>query len=120
MWCVVCGARVSVVCGARVSVVCGARVSVVCGARVSVVCGARVSVVCGARVSAVCGARVSVVCGARVSAVCKVICYLLSVSPHMPVTLNGGMRMPAWFDVFHLGEGKRYDEEGLTKASSEG
>lgn len=46
----------------------------------------------------------------------KIIC---PTAPHMPVTLNGGMRMPAWFDVFHLGEGKRYDEEGLTKASSE-
>ena len=40
--------------------------------------------------------------------------------PVMPVSLNGGMRMNSWFDVFHLGDGKKYDEEGQIKATAEG
>ena len=51
------------------------------------------------------------------------IVYLLCISigrPVMPVSLNGGMRMNSWFDVFHLGDGKKYDEEGQMKATAEG
>ena len=39
----------------------------------------------------------------------------------MPVSLNGGMRMPSWFDVYDLGEGsKKYDEQGIEKAVADG
>ena len=40
-------------------------------------------------------------------------------SPVMPVTLNRGMRMHSWFDVFHLGDGSEYDVESLSKAAAE-
>ena len=37
----------------------------------------------------------------------------------MPVTLNMGMKMPSWFDLYDLGDGKKYDEEGLLRATKE-
>ena len=37
----------------------------------------------------------------------------------MPVTLNMGMKMPSWFDLYDLGNGKKYDEEGLLRATKE-
>ena len=37
----------------------------------------------------------------------------------MPVTLNMGMKMPSWFDLYDLGEGKKYDEEGILRATKE-
>lgn len=47
---------------------------------------------------------------------CKLIC------PHsqsMPVTLNGGMRMPSWFDIYGLDIDAKQDEPGLVSASDE-
>ncbi|OWF43055.1 Acyl-protein thioesterase 1 [Mizuhopecten yessoensis] len=35
------------------------------------------------------------------------------------VTLNGGMPMPSWFDIFGLDPKARQDEEGIRKASQE-
>ena len=30
-----------------------------------------------------------------------------------------GMKMPSWFDLYDLGDGKKYDEEGLLRATKE-
>lgn len=38
---------------------------------------------------------------------------LFPTAPSIPVTLNGGMRMPAWFDLYGLVEGAKRDTEGL-------
>jgi predicted esterase len=43
--------------------------------------------------------------------------YILPTAPTIPVTLNMGMRMNAWTDIYSLrSEDKRYDEEGLTQS----
>ena len=39
----------------------------------------------------------------------KVIC---PTAPVMPVTLNGGYKMPSWFDLMTLEVGGPQDEEG--------
>ncbi|TPP57337.1 Acyl protein thioesterase 1 [Fasciola gigantica] len=47
---------------------------------------------------------------------CKLIC------PHAPstsVTLNGGMRMPAWYDIYNLQIDAKQDEKGIMEASAE-
>jgi predicted esterase len=38
-------------------------------------------------------------------------------APVQPVTLNGGMRMPSWYDIYGLTTGTREDEAGLKRAS---
>ena len=38
--------------------------------------------------------------------------FIFPHAPSMPVTLNGGMRMPAWYDIFQLGGGPE-DEAGI-------
>ncbi len=43
------------------------------------------------------------------------------VFPHAPdraVTLNGGMVMPAWYDIYALERGSRVDLEGLAQSAS--
>lgn len=35
----------------------------------------------------------------------------------MPVTLNGGFRMNAWFDILGLRPDANQDEEGIKKSS---
>lgn len=47
---------------------------------------------------------------------CKLIC------PHAPptsVTLNGGIRMPAWYDIYNLQIDAKQDEKGIMDASAE-
>lgn len=44
----------------------------------------------------------------------KVIC---PTAPTMPVTLNGGFRMPSWFDLRTLDANGPEDEEGIRRAS---
>ncbi|KAL7298382.1 hypothetical protein TKK_0008721 [Trichogramma kaykai] len=44
----------------------------------------------------------------------KVIC---PTAPTMPVTLNGGFRMPSWFDLRALDASGPEDEEGIKKAA---
>lgn len=47
---------------------------------------------------------------------CKLIC---PHAPSMPVTLNHGMRMPAWYDIYSLNTDARQDEAGILSASAE-
>ena len=39
--------------------------------------------------------------------------FLFPSAPSIPVTINQGMVMPAWYDIMELGENRRLDEEGL-------
>jgi predicted esterase len=44
--------------------------------------------------------------------------YILPTAPVMPVTLNMGMQMHAWSDIYSLrADHKRYDEEGLQRSA---
>ncbi|HFD81214.1 MAG TPA: carboxylesterase [Gammaproteobacteria bacterium] len=42
---------------------------------------------------------------------------LLPHAPPRPVTLNGGMVMRAWYDIYDLGFSGREDQEGIRRAS---
>jgi len=46
----------------------------------------------------------------------KVIC---PTAQTMPVTLNGGMQMPSWFDLFTLDPNSQEDAAGIKSASSQ-
>ena len=39
--------------------------------------------------------------------------FIFPHAPICPVTINAGMKMRAWFDVYELGEGARLDEAGI-------
>ncbi|KAJ7167663.1 Phospholipase/carboxylesterase/thioesterase [Mycena filopes] len=41
--------------------------------------------------------------------------WVLPHSPSMPVTANGGMVMPSWFDIFSFGFDSKEDEPGMLK-----
>lgn len=43
--------------------------------------------------------------------------YVCPSAKAMPVTLNGGMRMPSWFDIRGLNPGAAQDEAGIKEAS---
>lgn len=43
--------------------------------------------------------------------------YICPTAPSIPVTLNMGMRMPAWFDLFALDANGPQDEAGIKSAS---
>ncbi|KAG5445045.1 acyl-protein thioesterase [Clonorchis sinensis] len=47
---------------------------------------------------------------------CKLIC---PNAPVISVTLNGGMRMPAWYDIHGLTPDSRQDEAGILEANDE-
>jgi len=42
----------------------------------------------------------------------KAVRFVFPNAPIQPVTINGGMRMPAWYDILQLGGG-REDEKGI-------
>lgn len=44
--------------------------------------------------------------------------FVLPHAPRMPVTVNGGMEMPAWYDILDMNLGRRIDEAQL-KASAD-
>ncbi|KAL3894737.1 MAG: hypothetical protein SGCHY_005100, partial [Lobulomycetales sp.] len=46
--------------------------------------------------------------------------WILPNAPSNPVTLNGGMRMPSWYDIYTLdgGESRKHDESGLLESVS--
>eukprot|EP00008_Paramoeba_atlantica_P004222 CAMPEP_0201480116 /NCGR_PEP_ID=MMETSP0151_2-20130828/4670_1 /ASSEMBLY_ACC=CAM_ASM_000257 /TAXON_ID=200890 /ORGANISM="Paramoeba atlantica, Strain 621/1 / CCAP 1560/9" /LENGTH=238 /DNA_ID=CAMNT_0047861875 /DNA_START=179 /DNA_END=895 /DNA_ORIENTATION=- len=46
----------------------------------------------------------------------KYVKFVLPTAPTVPVTLNFGMRMPAWFDIFSLEKDGKVDEAGILKA----
>ncbi|CAE6425633.1 unnamed protein product [Rhizoctonia solani] len=44
--------------------------------------------------------------------------WVLPHAPAIPITINGGMEMPGWFDLYSLGKSDdKEDEEGLLKSS---
>ncbi|KAG9102000.1 hypothetical protein FS749_000565 [Ceratobasidium sp. UAMH 11750] len=45
--------------------------------------------------------------------------WILPHAPDVPVTINGGMVMPAWFDLYSLGStDDKEDEEGILRSSA--
>ncbi|MBY5268639.1 alpha/beta hydrolase [Spiribacter salinus] len=43
--------------------------------------------------------------------------FVFPHAPERPVTLNGGMVMPAWYDIYGLTAGTPQDEQGLDEAA---
>ena len=43
--------------------------------------------------------------------------FVFPHAPQQPVTLNGGMTMPAWYDIYGLTPGTPQDEQGLDRAA---
>lgn len=48
----------------------------------------------------------------------KKVVYVFPAAPTIPISINGGMKMPGWFDLFDwpIGVGVRDDKEGKLKA----
>jgi len=44
--------------------------------------------------------------------------FVFPHAPERPVTLNGGMVMPAWYDIYALEQGARADLQGLTESAA--
>lgn len=44
--------------------------------------------------------------------------FVFPNAPQMPVTLNGGMRMPAWYDILGQDLAQREDEAGLRRSQA--
>lgn len=45
--------------------------------------------------------------------------FVFPHAPHIPVTLNGGMVMPAWYDVYGLNVRDRQDAEGIRRSAAQ-
>ena len=45
----------------------------------------------------------------------KAVRFVFPNAPHRPVTINGGMRMPAWYDILQMGGGAE-DEAGIRES----
>ena len=45
----------------------------------------------------------------------KPVRFIFPNAPQRPVTINGGMRMPAWYDILQMGGGKE-DEAGIRES----
>ncbi len=43
--------------------------------------------------------------------------FVFPHAPAIPVTINGGMVMPAWYDITNLDLGRRHDEEGVRRSA---
>lgn len=43
--------------------------------------------------------------------------FVFPHAPIQPVTINGGMKMRAWFDIYHLGSLDKQDELGINASS---
>lgn len=43
--------------------------------------------------------------------------FIFPHAPEIPVTINGGMVMPAWYDILAMDLGRRVDEEQLKKSA---
>lgn len=44
--------------------------------------------------------------------------FILPHAPSMPVTINNGYMMPAWYDLYGLTPGSQEDEEGIRKSQN--
>ena len=42
--------------------------------------------------------------------------FVFPHAPQIPVTVNGGMVMPAWYDILGLDFDRRVDEQGLSRS----
>ena len=42
--------------------------------------------------------------------------FILPQAPNIPITMNNGFKMPAWFDVFELKKEAKQDEKGIRKS----
>ena len=45
--------------------------------------------------------------------------FVFPFAPELPVTINGGMRMPAWYDILGLDLVRREDEKSLRASAAE-
>ena len=45
--------------------------------------------------------------------------YVFPNAPIMPITINGGYEMPAWYDILNLNEPRLEDEAGLRKSQGD-
>ena len=45
--------------------------------------------------------------------------FVFPFAPELPVTINGGMRMPAWYDILGLDLVRREDEKSLRASATE-
>lgn len=43
--------------------------------------------------------------------------FIFPHAPEMPVTINGGMTMPAWYDILEMDLGRKIDEDGLESSA---
>lgn len=43
--------------------------------------------------------------------------FVFPHAPRIPVTVNGGMVMPAWYDIYDLSVDRRIDEEGILRSA---
>ncbi|WP_120512227.1 alpha/beta hydrolase [Photobacterium salinisoli] len=43
--------------------------------------------------------------------------FIFPHAPSLPVTVNGGMVMPAWYDILEMGIGRRLDKEQLLESA---
>lgn len=44
--------------------------------------------------------------------------FIFPHAPSMPVTINGGYVMPAWYDILEMDIGRRIDTEGLLRSAA--
>ena len=44
--------------------------------------------------------------------------FILPHAPHLPVTINHGMRMPAWYDIYGSDIAAQQDRQGIENASA--
>lgn len=45
--------------------------------------------------------------------------FVFPHAPHLPVTINGGMRMPAWYDILSMSIDREVDETQLRASATE-
>lgn len=45
--------------------------------------------------------------------------FVLPHAPSIPVTLNGGMVMPAWYDISEIDLQRRHDEKGVRRSAAQ-
>lgn len=44
--------------------------------------------------------------------------FIFPDAPKRPITINAGMVMPAWYDIFHLDRMEREDEQGISASQA--
>ncbi len=49
----------------------------------------------------------------------KAVRFIFPHAPNLPVTINGGMQMPAWYDISHINIERTVDEQQLRASAQE-